>query len=123
MTEENIITGMGVPKEFIVGGLIHAGWSVTLRMLENLLFTYTEQIIELAQWITDQVCGFAGMQKVTVGMIDFKLVDDIQQKQMLGQLFQAGEVSGKTFLDALDLDIDAERENFKFGRAPGWERV
>jgi len=110
MTEENIITGMGVPKEFITGGLTHAGGSVTLRMLENLLFTYTEQIIELAQWLTDAVCTFTGIQKVTVGMVDFKLVDDIQQKQLLGQLFTSGEISGKTFLQALDLDPEVERE-------------
>lgn len=111
LTEENIITSMGVPKEFVHGGLSHAGGSVTLRMLENLLFTYTEQIEEQAQWITDKTCKFIGIQsKTTCKMTDFKLVDDIQQKQLLGQLYEKKEISATTFLKTLDLDLQQEQE-------------
>lgn len=108
--EEVIVTSMGVPKEFIYGGLTHAGGSVTLRMLENLIFTYTDQLTECNQWIVDQVCLFAGLKPVKVGMVDFKLVDDIQQKQLVGQLFQAKSVSKTTFLKSLDIDAEVERK-------------
>ena len=113
LTEENIITSMGVPKEFITGGLTHAGGSVTLRMLENLMFTYTEQLVEQAQWITDATCTFMGLDKVEVGMTDFKLVDDIQQKQLIGTLYEKKEVSARTFLETLDIDPERERERIE----------
>ena len=109
-TEEGIITSMGVPKEFIYGGLTHAGGSVTLRMLENLLFTYTDQLTDLLQWVVDQVAEFAGLQTVPVGLVDFKMIDDIQQKQLLGQLYQQKEISATTFLKAVDIDIEKERD-------------
>lgn len=108
--EEVIVTSMGVPKEFIYGGLTHAGGSVTLRMLENLIFTYVDQLTEFNQWVTDQVCDFANWKRVTVGMTDFKLIDDIQQKQMVGQLFQAKSVSETTFLKSMDIDPEHERK-------------
>jgi len=108
--EEVIVTSMGVPKEFIYGGLTHAGGSVTLRMLENLIFTYTDQLTECNQWITDQVCTFMGLKPVKVGMVDFKLVDDLQQKQLIGQLYQSKAVSKTTFLKSLDIDADDERK-------------
>lgn len=108
--EEVIITSMGVPKEFIYGGLTHAGGSVTLRMLENLIFTYVDQLTELNQWIVDQVCAFMGLKPVKVGMVDFKLIDDIQQKQLVGQLFQSQVVSETTFLKSLDIDPVHERK-------------
>jgi hypothetical protein len=109
LTEENIITSMGVPKEFIVGGLTHAGGSVTLRMLENLMFTYTEQLLEFAQWATDSACNFTGLDKVEVDMTDFKLVDDIEQKRLLGTLYERKEISAKTFLETLDIDQEKEQ--------------
>ena len=110
LTEENIITSMGVPKEFVVGGLTHAGGSVTLRMLENLLFTYTEQLIDFSQWLTDAVCRFANLKKVEVNMTDFKLIDDIQQKQLIGELYKAQEVSADTFMKTVDINSADERE-------------
>ena len=109
-TEEGIVTGMGVPKEFIYGGLTHAGGSVTLRMLENLLFTYTDQLVDLLQWVSDGTCDFIGLEKIKIGMTDFKLVDDIQQKQLIGQLFSQNKVSTTTFLKSLDIDAEKERE-------------
>lgn len=108
--EENIVTSMGVPKEFVYGGLTHAGGSVTLRMLENLLFTYIDQLTEMTQWITDQVCDFSGLARSTVRMVDFKLVDDIQQKQLLGQLYQSQEISISTLLKSLDINPEQERK-------------
>lgn len=108
--EEMIITSLGVPKEFIYGGLTHAGGSVTLRMIENLLFTYIGQLLELAQWVCDGTTEYLSLRKVKIGMVDFKLIDDIQQKQLIGQLYQNKEVSSTTFLKLLDIDAETERD-------------
>ena len=110
LTEENIITSMGVPKEFIHGGLTHAGGSVTLRMLENMMFTYTEQLVEFAQWVTNAVCAYTGLEKPVVGMVPFKLIDDIQQKQLMSQLWQQQKLSAKTFLKTLEVDPELENK-------------
>jgi hypothetical protein len=38
--EDNIIAAMGIPREFLYGGLSFTGSAITLRMLENQLETY-----------------------------------------------------------------------------------
>ena len=37
---KDVIGGMGVPLEFMIGGMSWTGSSITLRMLENLFFSY-----------------------------------------------------------------------------------
>jgi hypothetical protein len=109
--EENIIASMGVPKEFIYGGLTHAGGSVTLRMLENQLFTYTNQLKEVIQWVADEACNFVGIDNVTVDMPDFKLVDDIQQKQLIVNVgTQMGILSKQAIAEVMEYDLEEERK-------------
>jgi hypothetical protein len=50
------------------------------------------------------------MGNVKIGLTDFKLIDDIQQKQLIGQLYTNKEVSATTFLKLLDIDPKLERE-------------
>ena len=110
MEEENIITSMGVPVEFITGGLTHAGGSVTLRMIENILFTFTSQLEMLMQWITDEVNNYMNYEKVDVSLIPFKLVDDVQQKQLILQLWEVGKISDSTASEFFDIDFAEERK-------------
>lgn len=110
MEEENIITSMGVPVEFIRGGLTHTGGSVTLRMIENILFTFTSQLERMMQWMTDEVNNYMNYEKVKVHLVPFKLVDDVQQKQLVLQLWEAGKVSDTTASEFFDIDFGEERK-------------
>lgn len=109
--EDGIIAAMGIPREFIYGGLSFTGSAITLRMLENQLLTYTGELNELLQWVTDKACDILGWQKVGVELTEFKLIDDIQQKQVLMQLNQQGQlVSNTTIAEMNDLDLKQERD-------------
>ena len=113
MEEENTITSMGVPLEFVRGGLSHAGGSVTLRMLENSLFTYSSQLNKGLQWITDEVNGYMSYEKVETEMVPFKLVDDVQQKQLIYQMWAEGKISDTAASEYFDIDFAKEREKIE----------
>ena len=111
--ENNILAAMGIPREFLFGGLSFAGSSVTLRMLENQLLSQTRDLLDLLQWIGDACSDFLGWTKIHYEMTPFKLIDDVQQKQILMGL--AGEqgggmVSKTTVLNAFNQDIAKERK-------------
>jgi len=111
--ENSIIAALGIPREFLYGGLSATGSGVTLRMLENQLLTYTSQLLDLAQWITDRCAEFLGWKKIRLDLEPFKLVDDVQQKMAL---LQANQVAGGTMLSNTTIaslfgkDIEKERD-------------
>jgi len=111
--EDNIIAAMGFPKEFVYGGLSYTGSSVTLRMLENQLESSVFQITQLLRWLTSKMGKFLGWEHCQVGLGDFKMIDDVSQKQLVMQLFQMGMVSKTTVAEAHGIDIAEERDKIK----------
>lgn len=111
--ENSIIAAMGIPREFLYGGLSATGSGVTLRMLENQLLNYTTQLLDAGQWITHQCAEFLGWKKIRIDLEPFKLVDDVQQKMAI---LQANQLSGGTMLSNTSLasmfgiDLDKERK-------------
>lgn len=111
--ENNIVASMGVPREFIYGGLTAAGGGVTLRMLENQLLNDTVALVQEAQWISDQCSKFMGWAPIKVDLEPFKLVDDVQQKGMLLQANQMtnGQLFSNTSLANLfGRNLEEERK-------------
>lgn len=111
--EDNIIASMGIPKEFIYGGLSFSGSSVTLRMLENQLEPSTFQLNQLLKWVSDKCSSFLGWEKIKVKLGDFRMIDDMQQRQMAMQLWQSGVISKTTLAEMNGIDINEEREKIK----------
>jgi len=111
--ESALISSLGIPKEFIYGGLSATGSGVSLRILENQLYNHTVQIIDQAQWIADQCAEFLHWEKCEVDLEPFKLIDDVQQKITL---LNANSASGGTLLsntslaELFDRDITSERK-------------
>lgn len=111
--ENSIIASMGIPREFIYGGLSATGSSVTLRMLENQLLSYTTQLLDEGQWVINQCAEFLGWKKIQIDLTPFKLIDDVQQKMAI---LQANQLSGGTLLsnstlaDMFDIDLEKERK-------------
>lgn len=111
--EENIIASMGIPREFLYGGLSATGSGVTLRMLENQLLNYTTELIQLGQWVADRCGRYLDWGKIKVKLQPFKLVDDAQQKMVMLQAnAQSGGrlMSNTTMASLFDLDIEEQRE-------------
>ena len=109
--EDNIIAAMGIPREFLYGGLSFTGSSITLRMLENQLETYTEQLNDQLEWIITQVARILSWKEADAKFQPFKLVDDAAQKQTVTMLNQQQQlISNGTLLDMFDIDVNKERE-------------
>ena len=107
--EETIITGMGVPIEFVKGGLSFSGSSVSLRMLENHFLDQKSDHLELAMFIMNKVGAFLQWQPVeSVRFKRFKMADDLQRSAFNLQLNQSAKISDRSLLEESDWDVDQE---------------
>jgi hypothetical protein len=107
---DQILNGMGVPVEFIRGGLSYAGTNVSMRMMENMFLGYIARQKALAKFVMKQVASFLGWPEANIRFKPFKMADDLQRKAYLFQLNQAGKVSDTTLLADSDLDQNEENE-------------
>lgn len=110
-----ILAGMGVPNEFVFGGLQWSGASVSLRMLENQFINYRTMMQRLLDWIVEQISTYFGYPPITVKMQNFKMADDVAQKQLVISLAQTQVISNETMLQEVmpELDFSIEREKIE----------
>lgn len=105
-----IAAGMGVPREFVFGGLSWTGSSVSLRMLENHFIIYRKLMLRFVLWLKDMLRVKYRLPDVTVRFADFKMADDIQQKQLLLQLNAANKAGTASMLQEIGLDPDKQAD-------------
>jgi hypothetical protein len=105
----DIIMSMGVPVEFVTGGLTAARGEISLRMLENQLQTHIEDLNDLLQWIESESSNALDQPAIPVSLTDFKLIDDVERKQLLLQLWSQGKVSDSTVAEMFEVDLVTER--------------
>lgn len=106
---EHIMSGLGVPREFLLGGMSYSGSNVSMRMLENQFLGFILRHQQMANWIMKQVAAYMGWPEATIRFKPFKMADDIQRKAYLFQLNQAQKISDRTLL--ADADLDQEKED------------
>ncbi|HUW12388.1 MAG TPA: hypothetical protein VM537_21865, partial [Anaerolineae bacterium] len=110
VTNKEITGGMGVPIEFVFGGLSWSGSSVSLRTLENHFLMYRRLLLRFVNWTKNRLRLYLGMPDVDIGFTEFKMADDIQRKQIVIQLNAANKISDHTMLTELGFDYDDEQE-------------
>jgi hypothetical protein len=110
-----ILAGMGVPNEFVFGGLQWSGASVSLRMLENQFINYRTMMQRMLDWIVEQIATYFGYPPISVKMQNFKMADDVAQKQLIITLAQSQVISNQTMLTEImpEVDYTVEREKIK----------
>jgi len=112
--EKSIMAALGIPQEFLYGGLTKAGMEATLRLIQNQTQGHADDMNDLLQWYTDQMSKFLGWEKIEAKLSPLNMVDDTETKATLISLAngQAGQqyVSMTTVLERLDIDLDEERE-------------
>ena len=108
---QQIMMGMGVPREFLQGGLSYAGTNVSMRMLENSFIGYILRHKVLANWVLQEIAAYLDWPTASIRFKPFKMADDIQRKAFLMQLNQAQKVSDTTLLSDSDLDQIVEDAN------------
>lgn len=111
--EKSIVLSLGVPLEFLTGGLGQTRGEITLRMIENQLRTHIENLNGLIQWVERRATTFLGWSSVKTSLADFKMIDDVENKQLKMQMWQQGQVSHTTMADAIDVDLSHERKQRK----------
>jgi hypothetical protein len=111
---EHIVAGMGVPIEFVFGGMQYSGSNVSMRILENhFLDVKTQRLQMVTDFIMPNVSAFMGWQPAPVHYKRFKMADDLQRSAFYLQLNQAGKVSDKALLEDCDWDSKKEQERIE----------
>jgi hypothetical protein len=114
--EKGIVASLGIPMEFLYGGLTGAGMETTLRLIENQLETHINDLLDLLQWIDDSCAKFLGWERIDVGMTKFRMVDDQVAKQVVFQMWLQGKQSGEqhisdaTIMEMYDIDQHQEED-------------
>ena len=110
-----ILAGMNVPREFIFGGISYSGTSVSLRILENQFITYRLKLLDfindflirgMAEERGDWTSELDDDSLISAKMVEMKMVDDVQQKQLIVDLNSRGKVTDDYMWKALGLDPD-----------------
>ncbi len=105
--EKNIVAALGIPIEFLYGGLTKSGMEATLRLIENQLETHINDLKDLLQWVDDSCAKFLGWDQIQVDMTPFRMVDDYSHKQTVMQLYMQGKQTGDEIIsDALMAEIN-----------------
>lgn len=110
VTNKEITGGMGVPIEFVFGGLSWSGSSVSLRTLENHFLLYRRLLLRFVNWTKNRLRLYLNRPDVDIGFTEFKMADDVQRKQIFIQLNAANKISDKLLLTELGIDYDEEQK-------------
>ncbi|TXH18845.1 MAG: hypothetical protein E6R03_01485 [Hyphomicrobiaceae bacterium] len=108
--EENILAGLKVPREFIMGGLSVQVSPTALRMLENQLLAENHDSNRLLQWVVDKITRFMGYAKTKTSLTPFKFVDDAQQKALLLEMNAQYKLLSRQFIGEI-FSIDTEEQD------------
>lgn len=120
--QAEILAGMGVPREFIFGGMSWSGSSISLKILENNFITYRLLIHDFLQnFVVKNMARERGEWNSdkdddnipSIEMSEIKMQDDVQQKQLIISLNQTRKVPDDIVWKTMGFDPDNMRESLK----------
>jgi len=113
--EANIANSLGIPIEFIKGGLSYTSQGSSLRLLENQLAKITAGLDDVLGFIVNKVGAILNKEPVSIKLIPFKIIDDLQEKAAIMQLAASGQgiISKATILEMFNIDSNAEQDRAK----------
>jgi hypothetical protein len=115
---EHIAAGMGVPPEFIFGGIQYSSTNLTMFQLHNKMLGYYEEQKDLVYgFVYARICSYMGWPAPEGDFKPFKMADDLQRTMLYFQLNQANKVSDATLLEDIGMDIDMERTRLQAERS------
>ena len=103
-TMQQIVASMGVPQEFVFGGLTWTGSSITLRMLENTFTGIRDGMQRFIKFLVVQLGNHLKYSPIDIYMSDLKMADDIQRQQITMNLEAAGKISETRMLSEFGYD-------------------
>lgn len=108
--ESNIASSLGIPIEFIKGGLSYTAQGSSLRLLENQLERLSANLEDVIDFIVKKTSIILEKSPIKIKMIPFKVIDDIAEKSAIIQLASTGQgkLSAGTMAEMFNLDAVAE---------------
>lgn len=107
---QTIVGGMGIPQEFLFGGLNYTGSSISLRTLENDFIQNRSQLLDLVMWLKDKMRIWLDLPDIKgIRFADFRMADDVQRNQQLIGLNAQMKVSDQTMLTELGYNWEQEQ--------------
>jgi hypothetical protein len=122
---KQIVAGMGVPQEFVFGGMQYSGSNVSMRMVENMFIGYrTDHENMLNEFVIRRIAYFMGWKPISAHMRRFKMADDLQRSTLYFQLNQAQKISDQTLLQECDQDplVETERKEKELTKQLDYQR-
>ena len=108
---EHIVAGMGVPPEFVFGGIQYSGTNLTMFQLHNKFLSYNDDQREMIfDFIFKKIAAFMDFPDIDGDFRAFKMADDLQRTMLYFQLVQAQKLADRTLLEDLGFDPALERE-------------
>ena len=110
--ESNIANSLGIPIEFIKGGLSYTTQGSSLRLLENQLARLSANLEDVIQFVVGRVAVSLDKDPIKIRMVPFKIVDDLQEKAAIIQLATSGQgmISTSTMLEMFNMDSGTEQK-------------
>ena len=106
---QTTVGGMGIPQEFLFGGLNYSGSSISLRTLENDFVQNRSQLLDCVLWMKNKLRIWLSLPDLKgLRMADFRMADDVQRNQQLIGLNAQNKVSNRTLLTELGYDHEEE---------------
>ena len=106
---QTVVGGMGIPQEFLFGGLNFTGSSISLRTLENDFIQNRSQLLDLTLWIKSKLRAWMNLPDCeSLRFSDFRMADDVQRNQQVIGLNAQKKLSDQTMLTELGFDYDQE---------------
>lgn len=112
-SDKAIVMCMGVPMEFLTGGLGNLRGEAALRQLENQLQTHTDDLNGFAQWAENQTSKFLNRKPIGIKFTPFKMLDDEEKHQYVLTRNQQQKVSDTTADKLFGIDTQQERRQMK----------
>jgi hypothetical protein len=110
---QEMAMALDVPLHFLTGeGAIEKS-TVALRILENQLTPYVEQLVDYVNWVIGNINAKYDTNYCEIDLTPFTLVDDVIKRQILLQTTMNQATSTQTLLESLDIDPEEEKEKQK----------
>jgi len=120
LSANEICNAMGVPLEFLKGGLSWSGSNMSLKLLENKFHSYRVKQLRLCRdFILGRIADFMEWNRPKISFKGFKMADDLQRSALIFQGNQALKISDKSWLDSLDFDWQKEQNQMEIESSLG----
>jgi len=109
-SEVSIASSLGIPIEFIKGGLSYNAQGASLRLLENQMAKLTSSLNGFIEFVVGKIAKHLDKVPITIELLPFKIIDDLQEKATIVQLAaQNSGISRETLMEIFNMDAEVER--------------